>query len=267
MNRRLENTLATLRRDGRTGLAAYLVAGDPDPETTLRAMVVLVESGVRLLELGMPFSDPVADGFVVAQAHGRALRGGMTMGGTMELVARFRRTDRTTPVVLMGYVNPVLNVGADTFFEAAAMSGADGAILVDVPLEHAGPFRDAAHRHALSFVPLWAPTASTRREKQILSTADTFVYLVSRTGITGGSTIDLDAVKERAGRARREHGVGLAAGFGIREPAQVASLARSVDLVVVGSRFVEILGAKGDDGIEELGCVAKGLVGALVDAS
>lgn len=263
MNERIERAIRELRKNHRTGLCAYLVAGDPDFATTLQAMHLLVEEGVRLLEIGMPFSDPVADGPVIADAHRRALLGGATQGKVLDLVEAFRRTDSTTPVLLMGYANSVLAHGADTFFEAAAMSRVDGAILVDVPLEHNDPFRSAARSRGMSLVPLLAPTADIQRERQILASADGLVYLVSRAGITGEATLQLDSVKERAARARKVPDVGVLAGFGIREPSQVEVLAGAVDLVVVGSLFVEILATGGPDALGRLGESAREMAEAL----
>lgn len=260
MKQRIDRRLDSLRREGRTGLAAYLVAGDPDPDATLRAMGALVASGVSLLEIGMPFSDPVADGPAIAAAHERSLEGGQTLRGIFDLVDRFRQRDAETPVVLMGYVNPALSLGTDSFFREAARCGADGALLVDLPLEHSGPWNASAAAHGLALVPLWAPTAPPGRERRILGSAPSLVYMVARTGITGSAEVDLDAVRERALRARRDFHVPVAAGFGIREPGQAKALAGSVDLVVVGSLFVERLAS---GGVEEVGRIARELVEAL----
>lgn len=260
MNHRIHDLFSMPRREGRTGLAVYLVAGDPDANTTLEAMERLVESGVSMIEIGMPFSDPVADGPVVAAAHRRALAGGQTTRGVFELVSRFRERNLSTPVVLMGYVNPALNLGMEAFFAEAAQAGADGAIFVDLPLEHAAPWEVAAARNGMDLVPLWAPTAPPERERRILSARPGFVYMVSRTGITGGASLDLDPVRERAGRAHSEHGVAVAAGFGIHDAAQARALAGSVDMVVVGSRCVETLA---EGGIPALGRLAVDLVEAI----
>jgi len=260
MNPRIESRLASLRREGRTGLAAYLVAGDPDPETALEALHALVEAGASLVEIGMPFSDPVADGPTIAAAHERVLRAGGGTGGALDLVARFRERDATTPVLLMGYANPALTRGVEGFFAEAARRGADGAIFVDLPLEHAAPWDAAAARHGMDLVPLWAPTAPPERERRILSTRAGLVYMVSRTGITGGAAIDLGSVRERAGRARAAHGAAVAAGFGIRDASQARALAGAVDLVVVGSRLVEALAG---GGVEASGRLAAEIVGAL----
>lgn len=263
MTPRMNDMFDRLRREGRTGLAAYLVAGDPDPSTTLEAMVALVDAGVSMLEIGMPFSDPVADGPVIADAHHRALRGGQTTRGVLELVSRFRERGAATPVTLMGYVNPALNMGVDAFFAGAAESGADGCILVDLPLEHAGPWNVSARTHGISLVPLLAPTADRDRERRILSSADAFVYMVARTGITGAQAADVAGVRERAERIRREFRTPLASGFGIRTADQAKAFAGAVDLVVVGSLFVETVARGGPDVMGELGKVARGLVAAV----
>lgn len=241
MNGRIERLLEGLRQRGATGVAAYLVAGDPDAGTTLRAMESLVEAGVSLLEIGLPFSDPVADGPSVAAAHGRALAGGMTTSGALEIVRRFRERDADTPVVAMGYANPILSAGLEPFFSRAARCGLDGLIAVDVPLEHSAPWAEAARAGGMSLVPLWAPTAPPDRERRILSSGAPLAYMVTRTGITGAAGFDAASVRDRALGARREHGTGIAAGFGIRTPEQARSLSGAVDLVVVGSLFVEIV--------------------------
>lgn len=263
MNPRLDNLFASLRREGRTGLAAYLVAGDPDASTSLAAMETLVGSGVALLEVGMPFSDPVADGPIVAKAHERALRGRQTLPGVLELVSRFRERDATTPVVLMGYVNPVLNFGVESFFRDASRRGVDGVIVVDLPLEHAAPWETAAATRGVALVPLLAPTASEERERQILLSADGLVYMVTRTGITGPRGIDVDGVKERLRRVRQASSIPVAAGFGIRSAEQARALAGAVDLVVVGSLFVETLARGGEGALEALGTTARELAAAL----
>lgn len=265
MTPRMNDMFDGIRREGRTGLAAYLVAGDPDRSTTLEAMDALVEAGVSMLEIGMPFSDPVADGPVIADAHHRALRGGQTTRGVFELVSRFREHDETTPVTLMGYVNPALNIGVDAFFSGAAESGADGCILVDLPLEHAGPWNASARARGVSLVPLLAPTADRERERRILSSADAFVYMVARTGITGAQAADVAGVRERADRARGEFRTPLASGFGIRTAEQAKAFAGAVDLVVVGSLFVETLARGGSAIMDDLGKTARGLVEALGD--
>lgn len=263
MKPRIDELLARLKSEDRTGLAVYLVAGDPDPDASLEAMRALVGQGASLLEIGMPFSDPVADGPVVAAGHRRALRAGQTTRGVFDLVARFRAADATTPVVLMGYVNPALNLGVDVFFEEASRCGADGVLLVDLPLEHAVPWKAAAERHGVALVPLWAPTAPPERERRILSGAPGVAYMVARTGVTGSGAIDPVAVRARAERARREHGVALVAGFGIRTPSQVRALAGAVDLVVAGSCFVELLARQGEDALGALRCRAREFVDVL----
>ena len=266
MTNRIEERVHILRGEIRAGLAAYLVAGAPDMDATLQAMETLVASGVSLLEIGMPFSDPVADGPVIAAAHAVALRGGASLRGTLELVDRFRALDRATPVVLMGYVNPVLSMGLDAFFTEAAQAGVDAAILVDLPLEHSEPWRLAARAQGVALVPLLAPTTTPDRERRILSSADDLVYLVARTGVTGAAEADVDAVRERSARVRACSNVPVAAGFGIRSADHARALVGSVDFVVVGSLFVETLARGGKDALPELGRVARELRAALEEA-
>lgn len=263
MKQRIVDRIAQLRSECRTGLVSYIVAGDPDPDTTLRVMARLVEAGASMLEIGMPFSDPVADGPIVAASHLRALQGGQTTPGVFDLIERFRERDSTTPVLLMGYVNPALNLGVDSFYERVARCGADGTILVDLPLEHSSPWEAAASRNEVAFVPLWAPTAPPRRECRIVCAGRELVYMVSRTGTTGSGAIEIEGLKARAKRGR-DAGVPLAAGFGIRTAEQARSLAGVVDLVVVGSLNVEVL-ARGtdEDSLCELSSATRNLVDAL----
>lgn len=241
MNARIDELFLRLRREGRTGLGTYLVAGDPDPDTSLQAFRALVAGGADLLEVGIPFSDPVADGPVVAAAHVRALRSGQTLRRTLELVGALRREHAGIPVVLMGYANPLLQYGPESFFADARRSGVDGLIVVDLPLEHAAPWADLARAAGIDLVRMLAPTTPEERAGQILSEAEGFAYLVTRTGITGSVAADPAAVQARVAQLRHGSDLPLAAGFGISSAGDIAALGGCVDLAVVGSCLVDAL--------------------------
>jgi len=241
MNVRIDELFLRLRRERCTGLGTYLVAGDPDPDTSLQAFRALAEGGADLLEIGIPFSDPVADGPVVADAHVRALRSGQTLRRTLELVGTLRREHAQIPIILMGYANPLLQYGPEAFFEDARRCGVDGLIVVDQPLEHAASWAALARAAGIDLVRMLAPTTPEERARQILSEADGFAYLVTRTGITGSGAADPADVQARVAALRRVSSLPLAAGFGISTARDIAALGGCVDLTVVGSCLVDAL--------------------------
>lgn len=241
MNARIDELFLRLRRERRTGLGTYLVAGDPNPETSLQAFRTLVAGGADLLEVGIPFSDPVADGPVVADAHARALRAGQTLPRTLELVEALRCEHAQIPIILMGYANPLLQYGPEAFFEDARRCGVDGLIVVDQPLEHAASWAALARAAGIDLVRMLAPTTPEERARQILSEADGFAYLVTRTGITGSGAADPADVQARVAALRRVSSLPLAAGFGISTARDIAALGGCVDLTVVGSCLVDAL--------------------------
>jgi tryptophan synthase alpha chain len=243
---RLDVTLARLRAEQRSALATYFTAGDPDFERCLQLLRGLGAAGADVIELGLPFSDPVADGSVIQGAHLRALAGGQTAARTLELVARLRETDATTPVVLMGYFNPVLQYGPERFLRDAAQAGVDALLLVDLTVEHAAPYVGAAREAGVHLIRMTAPTSDEARLRTVLADASGFVYHVSLNGTTGaaGAAPDADAA---LARVRRFTDLPLALGFGIRDEAQIRALAGTVELIVVGSRLVEMLASDGVD--------------------
>ena len=258
---RLDSTLQRLRQQQRSGLACYFTAGDPDYARSLELLRSLASAGADVIELGLPFSDSVADGPAIQQAHLRALAAGQTVARTLQLVAELRSSDATTPVVLMGYLNPVMQYGPD-FMAAAAQAGVDGLLLVDLPMEHAAPWQTAAERAGLHLIRMTAPTSDDARLQQVLADASGMVYHVTVTGTTGQkSAVAADIAKDLA-RLRRHTDLPLAAGFGIRTPEQARALAAHADLVVVGSRLVEVLNTDGMDGalqaIRELAVAVQG---------
>ncbi|MBS1210501.1 MAG: trpA2 [Proteobacteria bacterium] len=243
--KRIEHTLARLRTAGRSGLVTYFTAGDPDFDTSLTLLRGLAAAGADLIELGLPFSDPVADGPVIQAAHIRARAAGQTVALTLDLVHALRNTDAITPVVLMGYLNPVLQYGIERFMQDAAHSGVDGLILVDLPIEHIAPYDAAARAAGLHLIRMSAPTSDDARLAQILVGAGGFVYHVSVNGTTGAGAATPEDVAQAVERVHRHTVLPVAAGFGIREAAQVKALAGRCELIVVGSALVARLADQG----------------------
>ena len=258
--KRLAATFAACRNQDRSALITYLMAGDPSPETAVAAMHALVAGGADVLELGMPFSDPTADGPSIEQAHHRALAAGTTMEGVLAMVRRFREEDGHTPVILMGYLNPIEQKGPLWFAQAAAASGADGALVVDLPPEEAGELRDALANHGLAQILLAAPTTPPSRLEMILREASGFIYYISLKGTTGANRLEPSVVAQAVARLRAMTKLPIAVGFGVRTPQQAAELAACADGVVVGSVVVE---AMAQQGIEHLGELVAGLSAAL----
>ncbi len=238
---RIEARFAALRTEGRAGLVAYLTAGDPDPETSARLFGGLAAAGADLIEIGMPFSDPMADGPAIQQAGQRALRAGMTLRGTLALVRGLRRRDDATPIVLMGYYNPIYRHGAERFAGEAAEAGVDGVIVVDLPPEEDSELAGPARRAGLDVIRLATPTSDERRLPRIVEDASGFLYYVAIAGITGTRPADAAAVAAAVARLRRFTPLPVAVGFGIKSPEQAAQVARAADAAVVGSALVQRL--------------------------
>lgn len=242
---RIDQTLARLHREARSGLVTYFTAGDPDYASSLAMLRGLAAAGADLIELGLPFSDPVADGPTIQAAHIRARAAGQTAAHTLALVAALRETDATTPVVLMGYLNPVMQYGIEGFMTDAAAAGVDGLILVDLPIEHAPPYEDAARTAGLHLIRMTAPTSDDKRLAEVLKDARGFIYHVTLTGTTGAASATVADVETALARLRRHSRLPVAAGFGIRSAAQVRELAGKAELIVVGSSLVEVLAHAG----------------------
>ena len=241
---------AELASQNRAGFVAYVMAGDPDAETALTILKGLPAAGADLIELGMPFSDPMADGPPVQRAALRALASGMTMDGVLELARRFRLTDTTTPIVLMGYLNPILTLGYETFAARAATAGIDGLIAVDCPPEEADPLADALDRAGVDLIRLATPTTDDARLAIVALRTRGFIYYVSVAGVTGAKAAVADDVAPAVARVRAAGGLPVAVGFGIRTPEQAAAIARVADAAVVGSALVDAIAAaiaEGDD--------------------
>ena len=238
---RIEQRFTELRGAGRAGFAAYLTAGDPDPDTSAALFAGLPEAGADLIEIGMPFSDPMADGPAIQDAGHRALKAGMTLRGTLALVRGLRRRDDRTPIVLMGYYNPIYRHGAERFVGEAAAAGVDGVIVVDLPPEEDGELAEPARRAGLDVIRLATPTSDEQRLPRIVEGAGGFIYYVAIAGITGTRSADTAEVATAVARLRRFTALPVAVGFGIRNPEQAAAVARAADAAAVGSSLVQRL--------------------------
>jgi tryptophan synthase alpha chain len=241
MTTRIDQRFAALKKDGRAALVTFLTAGDPDPETSLAILRALPAAGADLIELGMPFTDPMADGPAIQAAGLRALKAGQTLKKTLELVGTFRAGDDATPVVLMGYYNPIYIYGVDRFLIDAKAAGVDGLIVVDLPPEEDDELCLPALKAGLSFIRLATPTTDDRRLPAVLANTSGFVYYVSITGITGAATPDPSQVNAAVARIKRHTRLPVAVGFGVRTAEHARAIAAGADGVVVGSALVSAL--------------------------
>ncbi len=241
---RIDDTLSRLRTAGRTALIPYVTAGDPSLAVTLPLMHALVGAGADIIELGVPFSDPMADGPVVQRASERALAQGVGLGDVLELVHEFRKGDQKTPVVLMGYANPIEAIGSVAFADRAKSVGVDGVIVVDCPPEEAGDFAAALAARDLAPIFLLAPTTPVSRIAAVASMAKGYVYYVSLKGVTGAGHLDTIDVAAKLAEIRKHVSLPIGVGFGIRDAASAQAIAAHADAVVIGSRIIqEIEGA------------------------
>ena len=247
---RIAARFEALKREGRGGLVTYLQAYDPDPACSVAILRGLPGAGADVIEIGVPFTDPMADGPSIQKAAQRALKAGATPAGVLAMVRDFRAEDEETPVVLMGYLNPILSYGIPRFCCDAAASGVDGLIVVDVPPEEAGEIGPHARDAGLDLIRLVAPTTDEARLPRVLAATTGFVYYVSIAGITGTRSATAEHLAEAVPRIRRHTDLPVAIGFGIRTPQQAAEAARLADAVVVGSALVDTLAA----GLDEKGC-------------
>ena len=238
---RIDARFAALKKQGRAGLVTFTMAGDPDPATALAILKRLPKAGADVIELGMPFSDPMSDGPTIQAAGQRALKQGQTLAKTLAMVRAFRATDDATPLVLMGYFNPIYVYGVDRFLADAKAAGVDGLIIVDLPPEEDEELCLPAIRAGLNFIRLATPTTDDKRLPAVLANSSGFVYYVSITGITGMAAPDPAKVANAVARIKRHTPVPVAVGFGVRTAADAASIARGADAVVVGSALVAAL--------------------------
>lgn len=241
MTARLSARFDLCRSEGRAALVTYVMAGDPDPETSLALLRALPVAGADIVELGLPFTDPMADGRAIQAAGLRALKAGQTTAATLDLVRRFRRDDAATPVILMGYFNPIYVYGVERFLAEAAAAGVDGFIVVDLPPEMDEEFCLPALQAGLAAIRLATPTTDDARLPAVLRNTAGFVYYVSITGVTGAATPDFGLVAAAVARIKRHTDLPVVVGFGIRTGAQAAAVAAVADGVVVGSALVDAL--------------------------
>ncbi|MDA0654054.1 MAG: tryptophan synthase subunit alpha [Proteobacteria bacterium] len=239
---RIDARFAQLRDEGRAGLIAFVTAGDPDLATSLDVCKALAANGADIIELGMPFTDPMADGPAIQRANLRALRSGTTVARTLEMLRAFRTFDAETPVVLMGYFNPIYRYGVARFLPDALAAGCDGLIVVDLPPEEDDELCLPTRQAGMSFVRLATPTTDDRRLPAVLENTSGFVYYVSMAGITGVGAPDAGVVKRSVARIRASTDLPIAVGFGIRTADQAAAIAEFADAAVVGSAFVDCIG-------------------------
>jgi len=238
---RIQATLSALAEQGRKGLIPFITAGDPAPEITVPLMHALVKGGADIIELGVPFSDPMADGPVIQRASERALANGVGMRHVLQFVKEFRATDQATPVVLMGYANPIEHMGAAKFIDAAKEAGVDGVLVVDYPPEECQEFAAAMKEKGLDPIFLLAPTSTDERIEQVGKIASGYVYYVSLKGVTGSGHLDLGAVAAKIPEIKKHVHVPVGVGFGIRDAEPAKAIASVSDAVVIGSRIIQEL--------------------------
>ncbi|MBY9065833.1 tryptophan synthase subunit alpha [Hyphomonas sp. WL0036] len=236
---RIEAAFAKAKGEGRAALVTYMMAGDPNLEESYRALCALRDNGADIIELGAPFTDPMADGPSIQRAGLRSLANGTKLTDVISLAARFREDDQTTPLILMGYANPVHILGYQAFAEAAAKAGVDGTIIVDLPPEEDGELRAAYQKLGLSVIRLATPTTDEGRAAKVADGASGFVYFVAVNGVTGAGSADPAAIADKVAMVRKVSGLPVCVGFGVKTGAQAAEMAKIADGVVVGSAFVE----------------------------
>ena len=235
---RLDSTFARLKAEGKKALIPFITGGDPHPDHTVGLMHALVNAGADAIELGMPFSDPMADGPTIQLACERALAAGSSVSKILEMVAAFRRTNTTTPVVLMGYLNPIERRGLTRFAGEAKAAGVDGVLIVDLAVEEAPEFAPAFRAAGLDCIFLLAPTSPPARIKAVAEFASGYLYYVSLKGVTGAATLDVASVAEKLAEIRQHTALPLAVGFGIRDAATAKAVGQVADAVIVGSALV-----------------------------
>ena len=239
---RIDTKFATLKAEGRAAFVSFIMAGDPDPATSLEVVKGLPGAGVDVIELGMPFTDPMADGPAIQLAGQRALEAGMTLEKTLDMVREFRKGDDTTPIILMGYYNPIYHAGVGTFLADAKSAGVDGLIVVDLPPEEDDELCIPAAEAGLHFIRLATPTTDDRRLPAVLQNTSGFVYYVSITGITGAAEAVAGDVGPEVARIKAATDLPVCVGFGVKTPERAAEIARVADGVVVGSAIVDQIG-------------------------
>lgn len=240
---RIQTTFLKLKQSNKRALIPFITAGDPEPALTVEIMHTLVKHGADILELGVPFSDPMADGPVIQRASERALAKGVNLTQVLNYVQAFRQTDTTTPVVLMGYANPIESMGLEQFAKSAKQVGLDGVLVVDYPPEEALPFAALLKQHNIDPIFLLAPTSTEARIKQLQQLASGYVYYVSLRGVTGSMALDINDVQQHVAKIKQQIDLPIAVGFGIRDAQVAQAIGRIADAVIIGSRLVQLLEA------------------------
>ncbi|MDH5230007.1 MAG: tryptophan synthase subunit alpha [Gammaproteobacteria bacterium] len=247
MSNRIDQCFASLKQEKRSALVTYIAAGDPNPELTVPLLHELVNSGADMIELGVPFSDPMADGPVIQAACERALAHGVTMKNVLSMVEQFRRDNQHTPIILMGYLNPIEVMGYEIFAKAAKQAGVDGVLSVDLPPEEGEELLQAFEAAQIAPIFLISPTTTTERVQLISKVAKGFVYYVSLKGVTGVKTIDVAAVQTKLNELGQYLNLPIGVGFGIKDPQSAAAVAGVADAVVVGSAIIQQSQQAGDN--------------------
>ena len=259
---RISQCFESLKADGQTALIPYVTAGDPEPWVTVPLLHALVEAGADIIELGIPFSDPMSDGPVIQKACERALKNDVSTKHVLKMVAQFREKNTETPIVLMGYANPIEAMGYETFGQLAKEAGVDGVLTVDMPPEESDEFRAIMDKNGIDTIYLVAPTTSPERMATITSCARGFIYYVSIKGVTGSATLDVSEVSEKLAQLREKTKLPLGVGFGIRDGKSAAAVSEIADAVVVGSTLVRCIEEHANR-MEELPAAVAGLLAEM----
>ncbi len=244
---RIEQTFATLKKENKKGLVTFITAGDPSAEKSLSVLRALPDAGADFIEIGMPFTDPMADGPAIQDSSLRALARGMSLKGVLKMVTDFRSGNTQTPIILMGYFNPIYSYGTENFMADAAKAGADGLIIVDLPPEEDSELRIPATKAGLDLIKLVTPTTNDNRLQTVIEHASGFLYYVSITGVTGTKSANIDEVGKHIAHIKTQTDLPVAVGFGIKTPEDAANMCKIADAVVVGSSIVDNIQKNQDD--------------------
>ncbi|NNE58203.1 MAG: tryptophan synthase subunit alpha [Hellea sp.] len=241
MTTRIDATFSRLKAEDKAAFVAYMMGGDPDRATSMQLLSAMPEAGVDIIELGIPFTDPMADGPVIEDAGIRARKSGTTLSTVLEMAAEFRQSNSATPVIVMGYCNPVHQMGYEAFAASAKASGIDGAIIVDLPPEEDTELRAAFETHGLALIRLATPTTDEDRLPKVVQGTNGFVYYVSMTGVTGAALSKPGAIKDQVAKVRKASGLPVVVGFGVKTPERAKEIAADADGVVVGTAIVKAM--------------------------